>query len=109
MQFQTLYLSLQQTTRKATQHHTAMEQNKRKQLRDEISKIFSENNVNYEFDIDRNNHVNITIEDGDWKHDHLKLKHIMTLNNFICADLTAVDEEGNGDDTYSAEYCFVKM
>ena len=86
-----------------------MEQSSRQQLRGEISKIFSDNNVYYEFDIDGNNHVNITVENGDWKHDHLRLKHIMTLNNFICVDSTAIDEEDDGDDTYSAEYYFVKM
>ena len=86
-----------------------MEHSSRNQLRSEVSKIFSDNNVYYEFYIDRNSHVNITVEDGDWKHDHLRLMHIMALNNFICVDSTAIDEEDNGDDTYSAEYCFVKM
>lgn len=86
-----------------------MEQSSRQQLRNKIKKIFSDYKVNYEFDISRNDLVIITIEDGDWKHDHLRLKHIMTLNNFICVDSTSIDEEDDGDDTYSAEYCFVKM
>ena len=86
-----------------------MEQSSRQQLRNKIKKIFSDYKVNYEFDISRNDLVIITIEDGDWKHDHLRLKQIMTLNNFICVDSTAIDEEDDGDDTYSAEYCFAKM
>lgn len=83
-----------------------MEQNKRQQIRDEVGKIFSDNNISHEFDVDRNNHVRVIVEDGDWKHDHLRLRRIMTLNNFICLDEILTDDED--DDSYSAEYCFFK-
>lgn len=81
----------------------------REQLRSEVQKLFSENNLHYEFDIDCINHVHVFVEDGDWKHDHLRLKHIMNINDYLCLDTNNLDAEDDGDDSYSAEYIFMKM
>ena len=47
----------------------------------DINRIFKENNLYYAYVIlDTDEIVGITIEDGDWKHDHIRLNHIMLKN-----------------------------
>ena len=48
----------------------------------------------------------ITIEWGDWEHDHLYLQHLMGKVNLPLKSYIITEE--NGSDCYSAEYEFFK-
>lgn len=71
----------------------------------DINRIFKENNLYYAyFILDTDEIVGITIEDGDWKHDHIRLKHIMLKNNY---KLIKEEKIGTSDeDSYSSTHYF---
>lgn len=71
----------------------------------DINRIFKENNLYYAYGIlDTDELVGITIEDGDWKHDHIRLNHIMLKNNY---KLIKEEEIGTSDeDSYSSTHYF---
>lgn len=48
----------------------------------------------------------ISIEWGDWKHDHLYLTHLMKKRGY--KEINCVVTEENGSDCYSAEHYFRK-
>ena len=72
-----------------------------------IKKIFKENNLSYDWEISTElpNVVFITIEMGDWKHDHEALKYIMSKNSFSLVKVKVTDE--SDCDAYSAIYAFI--
>ena len=51
--------------------------------RTDIDRIFKENNLFYDSYISTTDGIiEITIENGDWKHDHIRLNHIMNKNHY---------------------------
>lgn len=74
-------------------------------LKDKIYKLFKENDLNYDYSV-FDNKVNIYVYWGDWKHDHCRLKHIMSDNGFECISEYITDSD---DDCYDAEYTFIPM
>lgn len=73
--------------------------------REDINRIFKENNLYYDYFILSNNEmIGIIIEDGDWKHDHLRLNYIMSKNNYIFIKENEIDT--SDDDSYSSTHYF---
>lgn len=74
-------------------------------LEDKIYNIFKENKLSYDYSVIGDN-VEIEIYWGDWKHDHCRLKNIMSNNGFMCIDEHITDSD---EDCYDAEYTFIPM
>jgi len=77
----------------------------RNRLRDTIAQIFDKENIRHEFDVS-NGKIYIYVEDGDWKHDHGRLKIIMEKYGFIFVD-RKITNESDGD-WFSAEYTYIE-
>lgn len=74
-------------------------------IEQKVAKAFQENDLHYDYDVNPNGEVNVTVEGGDWKHDHLTLDHVMTLNGFTPLSETRFGEP-SGDDSYSATHVY---
>ena len=73
--------------------------------REDINRIFKENNLYYDYFILSNNEmIGIIVEDGDWKHDHLRLNYIMSKNNYIFIKENEIGT--SDDDSYSSTHYF---
>ena len=73
--------------------------------REDINRIFKENNLYYDYFILSNNGmIEIIIENGDWKHDHLRLNYIMSKNNYIFIKENEIGT--SDDDSYSSTHYF---
>ena len=73
--------------------------------RADINRIFKENNLYYDSYVSSTDGmIEITIEDGDWKHDHIRFKHIMRKNHY--RHIKSVEIGTSEDDTYSATHYF---
>jgi hypothetical protein len=75
-----------------------------KQEREAIQALLSANNLHYDFDVDYEGFINITIEDGDWK-DHIFLKNLMSKNGYVYFGYKEIGEDTGGD-WYSAIHKF---
>ena len=76
-----------------------------KQLRERVGKLLSDNKMPYDYTVDSQGYIEITVENGDWKHDHIRLKNLMRENGFILFGRHIPDEE-TGDDSFSAVYLY---
>lgn len=86
-------------------HISPYKQIREEQLRKRISDILEANGMHYDYTVDSDGYVEITVDDGDWKHDHIALKTLMRNNGFVCLDRHIQDDK-TGDDSYSAVYLF---
>lgn len=74
--------------------------------RTDINRIFKENNLFYDSYISTTDGIiEITIENGDWKHDHIRLNHIMNKNHYKL--ITEVEIGTSYDDSYSSTHYFI--
>jgi hypothetical protein len=78
-----------------------------KEKRKEIQKLFSSNKMFYDFTIDSKGIIEITVEDGDWKHDHLSLQHIMREAGYVFNGRHIPEDQDNGDDSFTAIYLYL--
>ena len=76
-----------------------------KQLREQIQTLLTANDMHYDFDIDSQGFIEITVEDGDWKHDHIRLKNLMAKNGYVLFGSKEIGEDTGGD-WYSAIHKF---
>ena len=76
------------------------------ELEKNIHSLFKEMDVNYETFITDEDTIGISIEWGDWKHDHLYLKYKMEQKGFVQIDEILTEE--NGSDCYSALHIYRK-
>ena len=74
---------------------------------DEIYKYLSENGIHEDVWWDDSGRINIEIEWGDWKHEHLRCNRLMTMLGYECVDEVVTDEDGS--DTYSARHIYKKI
>lgn len=72
-----------------------------------VENIFSNNDYTgfNEISVDANGMVTIDIEWGDWKHDHLYVRHIMTQAGFVLIDEVITEEDDS--DCYSATHSYL--
>ena len=70
-----------------------------------VKNIFKKNKLYYDWWCETDTMVQIVVNDGDWKHDHLRLRNIMKDNGFDYLGRYITDES-NDDDTFSAQYIF---
>lgn len=80
----------------------------RTELSNKVSKIFKSANINTDWYVVSDTDIEVYIEDGDWKHDHVYLRLTLEKNGFICIDREQVGEDEGGD-WYSANYTFRYM
>ena len=73
---------------------------------DEIKKIFKENDCYYEWD-SYDGKVELHVEYGDWKHDHIFIDHVMREHGFFLTDEVVTEEDGS--DTYSSIHYYIKL
>lgn len=76
-----------------------------KQEREKIKSLLTANDMHYDFDIDGQGFIEITVEDGDWKHDHIRLKNLMAKNGYVLFGSKEIGEDTGGD-WYSAIHKF---
>lgn len=73
--------------------------------KEDIKRIFKENNLHYDWDISPNDGtIEVYIDWGDWKHDHICLKYIMWKNHYRQIDEIVTEEDET--DAYSATHYF---
>lgn len=71
----------------------------------DINRIFKENNLYYDYTISSTDGmIAITIEDGDWKHDHIRLNYIMRKNHYRL--IKNVEFGTSEDDSYSSTHYY---
>lgn len=70
-----------------------------------IQKIFKENDVWYEYNILPNNRVEINVEFGDWRHDHVFIDYQMEDNGFVKTDEVLTWDDGS--DCYSSIHTYI--
>lgn len=80
--------------------------NKDKNLYDKIVKLLKANNRYYDVEV-FDGVISITVDNGDWKHDHIFLRNIMKSHGYIFIGRHITDEE-NGDDSFSATYLYME-
>ena len=75
-------------------------------MEEKIQQIFKDNKLYYDWDVViPDSAVEIHVEWGDWKHDHLHLKWVMEQNGFIYMGQNTTEEDGS--DTYSADHIYI--
>jgi len=69
----------------------------------EIQKYLKENDIYAEVS-ECDNQVVVSIDWGDWKHDHKRCDYLMAKKNYLCVqeEITAED----GSDCYSADHYY---
>lgn len=74
---------------------------------EKINQLFKEKNLHYDFTIKDNAFIEIIVENGDWKHDHIRLRNIMADAGYVFLGRHIPDtEENSGDDSFSAVYLY---
>lgn len=67
--------------------------------------LLSSNQMYYFISVINSSSVEIYVEDGDWKHEHLVLRHLMEENGFTFMGKEITNE--NGSDCYSAVHTYM--
>ena len=80
--------------------------NKDKKLCDKIVSLLKTKNMFYDVEVS-NGIITVTIENGDWKHDHISFMALMKSYGYIFISRNIVDED-NGDDSFSATYLYME-
>lgn len=78
----------------------------KKQTRERVQEILSHNKMSYDFTVDENGYIEITVIDGDWKHDHIALRNVMREAGFISFGRHIPEGQDNDDDSFSAIYLY---
>jgi hypothetical protein len=79
---------------------------KDKKLYSKIVELLKTNGMYYDVEV-FSGVITITVENGDWKHDHIFLRNIMKSHGYIFIGRHITDEE-NGDDSFSATYLYME-
>jgi len=66
-------------------------------LIDKVSKFFKDNDLPYDWSVTREGNVEVTVADGDWKHDHLHLDWVMEENGYGKVSERSFGEPTGGD------------
>jgi len=77
-----------------------------KQERKRVQEILSSHKMPYDFTIDSQGFIQITVVDGDWKHDHIALRNVMREAGYISFGRHIPEDQDNGDDSFTAIYLY---
>lgn len=85
---------------------------KDKKLYSKIVELLKANGMYYDVEV-FSGAISITVENGDWKHDHIALQNLMKSHGYILSPFSTVigrhiSDEENGDDSYSATYFYTE-
>ena len=69
-----------------------------------VDAILRRNSLFYDVTIN-GNYIIIAVVNGDWKHDHLALRHVMYENGFELLG-RHIDDDETSDDSFSATYLY---
>ena len=69
-------------------------------IKEIVLNLFKKNQINYDFDVIGPGSIQVFVECGDWKHDHLFLDHIMKEAGFEWLGDRLTREDGS--DCYSS-------
>lgn len=72
--------------------------------KDDVKRIFKENDCFYEWWVNFDGSIEVSVDWGDWKHDHLFLRYIMRKNHYRETNVVVTEEDGS--DAYSAIHTF---
>jgi len=75
-------------------------------IEQDIKRIFKENKLRYDYSVHVDGTIEVDVNWGDWKHDHLFLDHIMKNNGYCLKDEVVTEEDGS--DCYSSTHLFEK-
>jgi len=78
----------------------------KRQKIERVKEVLSSNKMSYDFTVDSEGFIEIVVENGDWKHDHIALKQIMREAGFVDFGRHIPEEQDNGDDSFSAIYLY---
>lgn len=73
--------------------------------KEDLKRIWNENNLTYDYFIQFDGSIDVYVEWGDWKHDHLFINFIMKKNNYRLVSERTTEEDG--DDAYSSIHKFI--
>ena len=89
-------------------HGMLFQNTKKKLVTEDIKNIFKSYSFPFDWYIEGDGEVVVvSVEDGDWKHDHIALDNVMRANGFKLIDVEKCDDD-TSDDCYSAVYRFKK-
>ncbi len=71
---------------------------------EDVKRIFKENNLTYDWWVNLDGTIVVSVIWGDWKHDHVFLKYVMRKNHYRVVSQVTTEEDGG--DAFSAEYEF---
>ena len=77
-----------------------------RETRQKVQELLSANKMSYDFTVDSQGYIKITVENGDWKHDHIALKHIMREAGYVPFGRHIIEDDDCGDDSFSAIYLY---
>ena len=77
-----------------------------KKLYSGVTAILTANKMFYDISVS-DGFIKITVENGDWKHDHIALRNLMKSHGYTFIGRHIPDEE-SGDDCFSAVYLYIK-
>lgn len=75
------------------------------ELRMSVCNLLSSHQMYYFIDVINSSSVEISVDDGDWKHEHLRLQRLMEENGFTLVCRENIREDGS--DCYSAVHTYM--
>ena len=86
---------------------TELSTNELRKRRDRLQDIFDKESIHHEFFISsKSRQIEVSVHNGDWKHDHLWARDLMSYLGYNEIGNRVTEEDGS--DTYSAEHYFLK-
>lgn len=65
-----------------------------------VKAIMNKNHISYDFSLSNTDEVDIQVQHGDWKHDHVHIDNLMEKNGFVKLNEEVTFDDGS--DVYSS-------
>lgn len=69
-------------------------------IQEKIEDVFKRHDIEYDYDVTSKSECEISINWGDWKHDHAYMDYLMKVNGFVKTNEEITEEDGS--DCYSS-------
>lgn len=87
---------------------TELSNDELRKRRDRLQDIFDKESIHHEFFISsKSRQIEVSVHNGDWKHDHGHLDYIMEQNGYMKLGEQGFGED-TGDDSYSSTHVFLQ-